>query len=479
MRARRPGTAASAPAASSRAVDTGMASVWRKGSATSLTTHLAAAGAAKALFTRPAPEKDDLPPFRAPRYFPGGRARARAFGKQAPCAWRTSRPPPRALPPSPPRARCARRVRRAPRRAPRARDGGRGARRPAAGGGPGRAVAAARARRRQGPHVGAAGDQARRQAGAPGGGGGQGAGPRGRAARGRGRSLGAPSQGPVQVQAAERAACSAARETPARARPSQVCSAVVDADGLSLRWEDDSKTLQSSIFLRCEVGGGAGPRPGVGQGGRRSRGWGDGGAGATRRPFSPPSSCAVTWACTSTACRAAGGGGRAVEGALGDGKGPACASGRSSFSHPSPRPPPSSPTPTPPALLYLRHPPGAAGLRHPGAGGGVRPSWQHAVGASPGQGVGPSAGPSRAGGGPGGSTQSPSTSRRPSPPRLPPPTAPPRPTQPHSSASSSTRWASSPPPRTPTACCCPTPAPRASCSWSEPWGGRGSGKLAL
>lgn len=34
----------------------------------------------------------------------------------------------------------------------------------------------------------------------------------------------------------------------------QVCSVLVDADGLSLRWEDDSKTLQSSIYLRSEVG---------------------------------------------------------------------------------------------------------------------------------------------------------------------------------------------------------------------------------
>jgi hypothetical protein len=33
----------------------------------------------------------------------------------------------------------------------------------------------------------------------------------------------------------------------------QVCSALVGGDGLSLCWEDDSKTLQSSIYLRSEV----------------------------------------------------------------------------------------------------------------------------------------------------------------------------------------------------------------------------------
>lgn len=37
------------------------------------------------------------------------------------------------------------------------------------------------------------------------------------------------------------------------ALPMQVCSVVVAPEGLSLRWEDESKTLQSSIFLRCEV----------------------------------------------------------------------------------------------------------------------------------------------------------------------------------------------------------------------------------
>ncbi|KAI8464584.1 MAG: hypothetical protein J3K34DRAFT_526071 [Monoraphidium minutum] len=33
----------------------------------------------------------------------------------------------------------------------------------------------------------------------------------------------------------------------------QVCSVLVDADGLSIQWEDDSKTLQSSIYLRSEL----------------------------------------------------------------------------------------------------------------------------------------------------------------------------------------------------------------------------------
>jgi len=33
---------------------------------------------------------------------------------------------------------------------------------------------------------------------------------------------------------------------------------IVNSDGLSLRWEDDSKTLQSSIYLRSEVSFGVG-----------------------------------------------------------------------------------------------------------------------------------------------------------------------------------------------------------------------------
>lgn len=35
----------------------------------------------------------------------------------------------------------------------------------------------------------------------------------------------------------------------------QACSVSVAPDGLSLRWEDDSKTLQSSVFLRADVSG--------------------------------------------------------------------------------------------------------------------------------------------------------------------------------------------------------------------------------
>lgn len=33
----------------------------------------------------------------------------------------------------------------------------------------------------------------------------------------------------------------------------QVCSVIVNDDGLSIRWEDDSKTLQSSIYLKSEL----------------------------------------------------------------------------------------------------------------------------------------------------------------------------------------------------------------------------------
>lgn len=34
----------------------------------------------------------------------------------------------------------------------------------------------------------------------------------------------------------------------------QVCSVIIAQDGLWLRWEDESKTLQSSVQLRSEVG---------------------------------------------------------------------------------------------------------------------------------------------------------------------------------------------------------------------------------
>jgi hypothetical protein len=33
----------------------------------------------------------------------------------------------------------------------------------------------------------------------------------------------------------------------------QVCSVIIAPEGLWLRWEDDSKTLQSSVQLRSEV----------------------------------------------------------------------------------------------------------------------------------------------------------------------------------------------------------------------------------
>ena len=33
----------------------------------------------------------------------------------------------------------------------------------------------------------------------------------------------------------------------------QVCSASIAADGLTFRWEDESKTIQCSVFLKAEV----------------------------------------------------------------------------------------------------------------------------------------------------------------------------------------------------------------------------------
>eukprot|EP00967_Tisochrysis_lutea_P141205 scaffold259101_cov15-Tisochrysis_lutea.AAC.1 len=35
----------------------------------------------------------------------------------------------------------------------------------------------------------------------------------------------------------------------------QVCSVSLATDGITFRWEDDSKTLQCSVFLKSEVGG--------------------------------------------------------------------------------------------------------------------------------------------------------------------------------------------------------------------------------